>query len=189
MSATATAEAPVGALVGEWELDSAHSTVGFVTKYLMFSKVRGSFTSFSGGATITDDPAGSKGHGTVEAASIDTGNDQRDGHLRGADFFDVETYPTIEFETTGIAHEGGSHYHVTGDLTMHGATRPIELRAEFLGTARDPYGRDKLAFNATGSIDREEWGLSWNQALETGGVLVSKSIDIEIEGQLLRKQA
>lgn len=186
---TAIADVPTETLVGDWELDAAHSTVGFVAKYLVFSKVRGSFTAFTGAITVADDPTRSTGRATIETAGISTGNEQRDGHLRGADFFDVEKYPTIEFTTTGVTAAGGANYRVTGDLTMHGVTRSVELNAEFLGTVTDPYGREKVGFSATTSLDRESWGLSWNQALETGGLVVSKNIDVEIEGQLLRRQA
>lgn len=192
MTETTTAQATVtGALAqaaGDWDLDVAHSTLEFVARYLVVSKVRGTFRNFSGTATIGPDPEHSGLEVTIDASSIDTRNEQRDAHLRGPEFFDVERYPAIHYRSTRLEPAGENGFRAAGDLTMHGVTAPLTLEGEFLGIHRDPFGREKAVVNAETTIDRERWGLTWNQALETGGVLVGKDIKLEIEAQFLRKQ-
>ncbi len=167
---------------GTWAIDPAHTVVGFNARHLMVAKVRGSFTTFDGTIHIDDDPAASSVEVTIDAASIDTGVADRDAHLRSPDFLDVENHPTIEFRSTAVRADGDG-YQVHGDLTIRGTTRPVTLDMEYLGLARDPWGNDKAMFTATTKIDREDWGLSWNQALETGGLLVGKQVTIELEVQ------
>ena len=123
----------------------------------------------------------------MQAASITTGVEQRDGHLRSGDFLETETYPTLEFRSTGLTAKGGNEFTLRGHLTIKGVTHPVDLAVEFEGVTRSPWGKDVLGFSAKTEIDREQWGMTWNQALETGGVMVSKKITIEIEGEAVRQ--
>ena len=166
---------------GEYQLDTAHSTVEFVAKHLMVAKVRGRFADFSGTVTIAEVPEESHVEVTIDAASISTGNPDRDTHLRSGDFFDVERFPTLEFRSTEVAHSGGDGWAVTGDLTLHGVTRPVVLHVEFAGASPTPWGTRAVGFTAWAEVDREDWGLTWNAALETGGVVVSKKVRLELE--------
>ena len=168
---------------GTYAIDASHSHVGFKVRHLMVSKVRGRFADFAGTVTIADQPLESSVEVTVQLASIDTRDEQRDGHLRGADFFDVETNPTMTFRSTGVREAGKGHDQVDGELSLLGITKPFVLDVTFDGSATDPWGGKRAAFTATGEIDREDFGLTWNQALETGGVLVGKKIEIEIEAE------
>jgi polyisoprenoid-binding protein YceI len=168
---------------GTWTFDTAHSSIEFVVRHLMMAKVRGSFTDFSGTIEIGDSLDSSSVEVEIQVASVSTRDAQRDGHLTSADFFDVEQYPTIDFRSTAVRDQGGSgnRYAVDGELTLLGTTKPVTLDLEYQGTARDPWGNDKAVFSAQAEIDREEWGLTWNQALEAGGVLVGRKAKIEIE--------
>ncbi len=168
---------------GAYALDASHTHVGFKVRHLMVSKVRGRFADFAGTVTIAEQPLESAVEVTVQLASIDTRDEQRDGHLRGADFFDVEQNPTMTFRSTGVREAGKNRYQVDGELSLLGVTKPLVLDVAFDGSATDPWGGKRAAFTATGEIDREEFGLTWNQALETGGVLVGKKIEIEIEAE------
>lgn len=180
--------ASVQPIAGTWDGDTTHSSVEFVTRYLMTTKVRGQFAEWQAVLTTAERPQDSRVEVTIPVTSLTTRNEQRDGHLRSADFFEVEKYPTITFVSTQIGELNGQNFDVTGDLTMHGVTRPVTLHAEWLGNAKDPWGNTRTTFSASTEIDREQWGLTWNAALETGGVLVSKKVTIEIEGQfILRK--
>lgn len=172
---------------GTYQLDPAHQRVGFVARHMMVSKVRGQFTEASATITVAEDPLESAVQATIGAASITTGQDDRDVHLRSADFLDVEKYPTLEFRSTGVTSHSGSEFVLAGELTIHGVTRPVELRVEFEGVGRSPFGQDIFGFTASTEIDREDFGLTWNVALETGGVLVGKKIKIEIEGEGVRQ--
>ena len=168
---------------GTWTFDTAHSSIEFVVRHLMMAKVRGSFTDFSGTIEIGDSLETSSVEVEIAVASVNTRDAQRDGHLTSADFFDAEHHPTITFRSTGV-HEREGHpgrYAVAGDLTVAGVTKPVTLDLTYQGTARDPWGNAKAVFSAETEVDREEWGLTWNQALETGGVLVGKKARIEIE--------
>lgn len=167
---------------GTWAIDPTHTVVGFMARHLMVTKVRGSFKAFSGSIDMGDSPEASSVQVTIDAASIDTGTPDRDNHLRSADFLDVENHPNIEFRSTGVRRDG-SDYLVDGELTIRGVTKPVTLEMSFDGIATDPWGNSKAAFTASTSINREDWGLTWNVPLETGGVLVSKEIKIEIEAQ------
>lgn len=172
-----------------WTFDPAHTTMGFSARHMGLSTVRGQFRRFTG--TIELDPDNltkTRGRVEIDAASIDTGDAQRDEHLRSPDFFDVERYPTIVFEPTSIERIGGNLYRVRGNLTIKDVTREVELTYEHAGEAVDPYGNRKLGGRLTGTIKRSDWGLTWNVALETGGWLVSDKIDLEIEGQVAESQ-
>ncbi|HET9260512.1 MAG TPA: YceI family protein [Acidimicrobiia bacterium] len=170
---------------GVWTLDKAHSKVGFVAKHLMVTKVRGHFDSYDATIAIADDLTESAITVKIDPSSITTGAEDRDNHLRSNDFFDVENNSTIEFVSTEIEKDGEG-FKVTGDLTIGQITRPLTLDAEYEGTAVDPWGHTRVGFIATAKINREDWGLTWNAALEGGGWLVSKEVVIDIEGQLVR---
>lgn len=172
---------------GTWVLDPAHTKIGFVAKHLMVSKVRGHFDEFDSEIEIADDVSDSKIEVSLDTASITTGAADRDGHLRSADFLDVENYPKLTFTSTDIRREDDK-WKITGDLTIRDETRPITLEAEYEGAATDPWGNEHIGFNASTKLVREDWGLSWNVPLEGGGWLVSKEVDLEIEGQLVRPQ-
>ncbi|MFA9430560.1 YceI family protein [Egicoccus sp. AB-alg2] len=168
---------------GTWVIDASHSSVEAVAKHLVVSKVRGRFTRFEGTIVIADQLEDSTVDVTIDAASIDTNDAQRDGHLRSGDFLDVENHPSLTFRSSRLK-EAGDHYVIPGELTIRGVTRPVELEVEYLGLIKDPWGNDKAGFTAATTIDREEFGITWNAALETGGVLVGKSLKIEIDLQL-----
>jgi polyisoprenoid-binding protein YceI len=170
---------------GTFTIDPAHTRVSFTAKHLMVSKVRGGFTSTKGSITIAEDPLQSTAEVEIDTASIDTGVADRDNHLRSADFLDHEKWPTIKFVSTGVLEPKGNEFRLAGELTIRDVTRPVELDVEFEGYAKSPWGQEVIGFAATTEIDREEFGITWNQALETGGVLVGKKVKIEIaaEGQ------
>lgn len=172
---------------GTYVLDQAHKRVGFVVRHMMVSKVRGAFDEATATIMVGEDPLQSSVTATIQAASITTGQDDRDGHLRGGDFLEVEKYPTLEFRSTGVTSHSGNEFVLSGELTIKDVTRPVDLQVEFEGVGRSPYGQDIFGFTATTEIDREEFGLTWNVALETGGVLVGKKIKIEIEGEAIRQ--
>lgn len=169
---------------GVWDVDAAHTSVEFIGRHLVFTKVRGRFTGVSGAVTVADDPNASSVDITLDATSITTGTPDRDGHLKSADFFDVETYPVISFKSTSVEWKG-QEGTVTGDLTVRGVSKPITLDVELTGVVTDPWGGDRAVFSASGEVDREDWGLTWNMALESGGVLVSKKIRFEIETEIV----
>lgn len=166
---------------GRWYVDRAHSTVGFVARHLMVAKTRGRFTDYDVDLTIGDRPEESRLSVSIRAPSITTDNPDRDAHLRSADFLDVESHPTLEYRSTSVTPGAGGRWHVDGDLTIRGETRPVPLDVEFAGIAADPFGNDKAFFSAAAEIDREDFGLVWNQPLANGGVLVGKKVRIELE--------
>jgi polyisoprenoid-binding protein YceI len=170
---------------GLWTLDEAHTKLGFVAKHLMVTKVRGHFDGFESKIELADDLTQSSIEVTIDAGSITTGAGDRDEHLRSSDFLDVESNPTIQFVSTEIRQEGDA-WKVTGDLTIRDTTHPVTLDAIYEGIATDPWGNDHLAFSASGVLNREDWGLTWNAQLEGGGWLVSKEVKLEVEGQLVR---
>ncbi|SCE87405.1 YceI family protein [Micromonospora mirobrigensis] len=172
---------------GTYLLDAAHKRVGFVARHMMVSKVRGEFADATATITIAEDPLQSSVTATIQAASIDTKQADRDGHLRSPEFLDVEQFPTLEYRSTGVKSRDGNEFVLTGELTVKGVTRPVDLEVEFEGVGRTPFGTDVFGFTATTEIDREDFGLTWNVALETGGVLVGKKIKIEIEGEAVRQ--
>ena len=168
---------------GTWVVDPSHSTVGFVARHLMVSKVRGRFTSFTGTIVVGDPLEDSTVSVSIDAASFTTGDAQRDGHVLSADFLDVENFPTLTFEG-GRPRRSGDDWVLPGQLTIRGTTRPVELAVEALGVITDPWGNPKAALSATTEIDREEFGITWNAALEAGGVLVGPKVRIELDVQL-----
>ena len=177
-----------GLPAGDWDLDVAHTTIGFVARHMMVAKSRGRFGQFSGTIHVdADHPYRSTAEAVIEAASIDTRHEQRDGHLRSPDFLDTARYPRLTFRSTSFDHLGGPHWKVEGDLTIRDVTRPITLEVEFAGLGKNPWGAEVAFFTATGELDREDYGMTWNQALEGGGFLVSKKVEIEIEGEAIRR--
>jgi polyisoprenoid-binding protein YceI len=168
---------------GVWEFDPAHSSITIIARHMVVTKVRGHLGPLSGTIHIADKPEDSWVEVVVDSASVDTRNETRDQHLRSPDFLHVEKFPTISFRSTKVEPVGGPALRVTGDLTIRGVTRPLVLNGEFLGVAKNPWGKTIAAFTASGEIDREEFGMVWNQALETGGFLVSKKFQIEAEVQ------
>jgi polyisoprenoid-binding protein YceI len=169
-----------------WNLDAAHSGVHFTVRHMVFSKVRGAFTRFGGTLELDEQVlAASSVSVQIEAASIDTREAQRDAHLRSADFFDVEKYPELRFQSTKVEKSGEKRLRITGELTIHGVTREVVLDAQYLGKGKDPWGNPRVAFTASTSVDRKDYGLRWNQLLEAGGVLVGEKIEIELEVQAI----
>lgn len=164
----------------QWTLDATHSEVEFAVRHLMISTVRGRFKKFTGSGTTDADGRLQSVRMEIDAASVDTNVEQRDGHLRSPDFFDVAKYPTITFESTRIVQHD-TDITIEGNLTMRGVTRPITLRGEHTPPARDPWGNERAALAVTATINRKEWGLVWNQALETGGVVVSDEVKLRVE--------
>lgn len=171
---------PEGLVAGTYAIDASHSEVGFVARHAMVTKVRGRFTEVEGTITFADSVEASSATATISAASVTTGSEQRDGHLQSPDFFDVATYPSITFTSTGVRAEGGE-FVLEGDLTIKDVTKRVTVPVEFEGTATDPFGNQRAGFSAAFDVDREDWGLTWNAALETGGVLVSKKVKLQLD--------
>ena len=177
------------ATTGAWEIDSTHTNVGFVVRHLMISNVRGRFTRFSGIAQIGETPETSSVEVEIDAASIDTGVADRDAHLRSADFFDIERFPTLRYRSTRVERTGEDRFRVDGALTIRDVTRPVTLDVSHEGTITDPWSNSRAAFTARTEIDREEFGLTWNQVLETGGIAVGKRVKIEVEVEVVQRSA
>ena len=167
---------------GTWMIDPTHTTIAAVARHLMVTKVRGHFGSFSGSITVAEKPEDSTVEITMDTASISTGTEDRDNHLRSADFLNVEEHPTLTFRSTSVEPDG-DRWKLTGDLTIRDITKPIVLNLEFLGVANDPWGNAKAAFEASAELERKNWDLTWNVPLAQGGVLVSDKFKIEIEAQ------
>ena len=177
-----SAVATVADLSGTYVLDPAHTRVGFVARHAMVTKVRGQFNEFEGTAVVDGtDLTRSTVQLTIQAASIDTRNEQRDGHLRSNDFLAMEEYPQITFVSTAVEQTGPTGFEVTGDLTIKGVTNPVTIPFEFEGAATDPFGNQRVGFEGSVVINRKDYGVTWNAALETGGVLVSEKITLEFE--------
>ncbi|GAB79249.1 Polyisoprenoid-binding protein YceI [Austwickia chelonae] len=168
-------------LAGTYTIDPAHSRIGFVARHAMITKVRGSFDEFTGSATTGAELSDASVRIDIQVASIDTRNADRDGHLRTGDFFDVEQFPVITFASTDLAAADESTLRVTGDLTIKGVTRSVTIDFDYAGAAQDPFGNERIGFEGSTVINRKDYGLSWNAALETGGVLVSEKITLEFE--------
>ena len=180
MSTTAT---DITALpTGTWTVDPAHTEVGFVARHLMVTKVRGSFSAVTGTVESADPITGSSVEVTVEMASVETRSADRDAHLKSADFFDVENFPTMTFTSTSFTGD-----ELVGDLTIKGVTQPVTFDVDFEGVQTDPWGNTKAGFSATTKVNRKDWGLNWNAAIEGGGVLVSEKIDIVLDVQLAKQ--
>jgi len=175
---------------GVWDIDEVHSSLEFVVRHLMATKVRGRFSEWTATLTTGSTPGDAKVEATIQAANVTTFNEQRDAHLRSADFFEVDKYPTLEFRSTRVGELGSdSHFTVEGDLTARGVTNPVTLDVEFAGAFDDPYGRTKATFSATTELERGKWDLAWNQPLGNGGFVLGKTIKVEVEVQfVLRKE-
>jgi polyisoprenoid-binding protein YceI len=185
-SALTTAR-PTDLATGTWDIDQSHSDVGFVARHL-FSRVRGRFSQFSGVIDVTDDPADASVEVTIEAASIDTNHSERDEHLRGEGFLDVEKFPALTFRSTAVTAFGeDGQGRIEGLLTIREITHPVVLDVEYLGAATDPWGGVRAGFSAHTEIDRDDFGANWNVVLETGGILIGKTVEIELEIEAVRR--
>ncbi|MFJ7179956.1 YceI family protein [Streptomyces massasporeus] len=187
-AATGIAASPeLAALTGDYTIDPAHSTIGFVARHAMVTNVKGSFQDFTGTLHLDGtDPSRSTASLDVVMDSIETGNADRDGHLKSADFFKADEFPAMTFRSTKAEALGGDDYRITGDLTILGTTRPLAIDLEFNGAAKDPFGNERVGFEGKAEILRSEWGLTWNAALETGGVLVSDKIKLNFDISAIR---
>jgi polyisoprenoid-binding protein YceI len=168
---------------GAWAVDASHSSVAFVARHLMVTKVRGAFSDYSVDLQVGERPEDSSVQVSIDAASISTGDEGRDGHLLSPDFLDVENHPTLTFASTAVTPVSEDTWRVDGALTIRGESRPVVLEVVFSGVSTDPWGNTKAFFEASTEIDREDWGLTWNQPLASGGVLVGKKIKIELDIQ------
>lgn len=171
---------------GEWAIDRAHSSVGFVARHLVVAKVRGRFKEFSGSIQVGETLEDSSVDVTVDAESIDTAEPKRDEHLRSGDFLEVDRFPHLRFTSSGIRQKSESALELTGELIIRDVARPVVLDVEFMGLVSDLSGSERMVFSAFTEIDREEWGLTWNQALETGGVLVGRKVRIELDVEAVK---
>jgi len=172
---------------GTYEIDPVHTSVDFVSRYAMLAKVRGRFGVFSGTLHIDEDPAKSWADVEIDASSIDTNMEMRDNHLRSGDFLDLENHPVMRYRSSGLDVTGDRSFRLHGELTIRGTTRPVALDVEYEGTSAGLRGETRVGFTATGEIDREAFGMTWNQGLETGGVLVGKTVKIELDVQAIYK--
>jgi polyisoprenoid-binding protein YceI len=173
-----------------WNIDTSHSGINFSVRHMVVSKVRGRFAKFAGVIDLNeDDLTHSRLEVTIDAASIDTGTPERDAHLRSADFFDAEAFPTLRYRSRRIEALSGDRYRVIGDLTIRDVTREVPLEVEYGGRAVDPWGNERAGFSARASLERKEFGLAWNQVLEAGGLLVGERVDIDVELEVVSAAA
>ena len=173
---------------GNYTIDPSHSRIGFVARHAMIAKVRGNFNDFAGsGYFDEEDPAKSHLQLTIQATSIDTRNADRDAHLRTNDFFDMDTYPEITFASTKVVKKSDDEFEVTGDLTMRGVTRPVTVEFEYAGTATDAYGNQRIGLEGKTQVNRKEWGINWNAALDAGGVMVGDKVTLEFEVSAIKQ--
>jgi polyisoprenoid-binding protein YceI len=187
-TAPAAVNPDLAALTGEYTIDPAHSTLGFVARHAMVTNVKGKFNDFTGTLHLDgSDPAASTASIDVRMDSIDTGSADRDGHLKSGDFFQTEEFPEMTFRSTKAEALGGDDYRIIGDLTIRGVTKPLTIDLEFNGAATDPFGNERVGFEGKAEILRSEWGLTWNAALETGGVLVSDKIRLNFDISAIKK--
>ena len=180
MTTTPIALADLSNLSGAYTIDPAHTRIGFVARHAMVTKVRGTFSEFEGTATTGPDLQGAQIELTAQVASVDTRNADRDGHLKSGDFFDAETYPNITFTSTDVKRDG-SDWTITGDLTIKDVTKSVVIPFEQTGSAQDPFGNVRVGFEGETTINRKDWDLTWNAALETGGVLVSERVKLDFD--------
>lgn len=185
MSSSSTSSSTPSIPAGTWTVDPTHTRIGFVARHMMVTKVRGSFHEFTADVEIAENPLESRLSAEVQMASIDTGNADRDGHLRTNDFFDVEQHPTMRLVATGF-EPAGDRYVMHTDVTIKGVTKPVDFELEFDGVGQDPWGNTRAGFTATTTVNRKDWGIEWNAPLETGGVLVGEKVQIEIDAQLVK---
>jgi polyisoprenoid-binding protein YceI len=176
-------------LTGDYQIDPAHTSIGFVARHAMVTKVRGAFNEFEGTAHLdAQEPSKSNAALTIKSASIDTRNEQRDGHLRSNDFLDPENYPEIRFVSTAVDQLDDTTYRMTGDLTIRGITKPVTIDFEYTGSATDPFGNARVGFEGSTTINRKDWGVNWNAALEAGGVLVSEKVTLQFDISAVKVQ-
>ncbi|GAA3390485.1 YceI family protein [Streptomyces roseoviridis] len=188
--ATLPVDPALAALTGSYTIDPAHSSIGFTVRHAMVTNVRGGFGEYEGTLDLNgSDPASSSAAIDVRIASVDTGIADRDAHLRGGDFFDAERFPLMTFRSTGAEQLGGDLYRITGDLTIKDVTKPLSIDLEFNGVATDVYGNERVGFEGSAEILRSEWGLTWNAALETGGVMVSDKVKLTFDISAIRNAA
>ncbi|MEF9908204.1 YceI family protein [Streptomyces sp. P9-A2] len=174
-------------MTGVWTIDPAHSSIAFVARYAMITKVRGTFEDFDGRLYLDGErPGRSTADVTIKAAGLDTRQEQRDRHLRSADFFHAEAHPVLSFRSTSVRQLSADTYHLSGDLSIKGVTRPVVLDLTHTGTATDPFGNERAGFEGSTTVDRTEWGLTWNRVLETGGVLVGEKVKLEFDVSAIR---
>jgi polyisoprenoid-binding protein YceI len=173
--------------VGTYDIDPSHTELGFAVRHMAVSKVRGRFSTFSGTLELAEDPTDSKASVTIDATSVDTRDENRDGHLKSNDFFDVENHPSWKFESTAIKYEGGTEFKVEGDLTIRGVTRSVTLDTNYEGVVTDPYGNHRVGFSASTSINRDDFEVSFGAVMEAGGLVVAKKVDIQIELEAVRR--
>ena len=170
------------ATTGTWEVDPTHSTIGFVARHAMVAKVRGGFTEFTGTLSLDgSDPSTSSAQLTIMSASFESKNAERDAHVKSPDFLDAEQFPTLTFTSTSVKQKSDETFIVSGNLTIHGVTKPVDVTFELLGTSQDPWGNTRIGFEGKAEISRKEFGLVWNVALETGGVLVGDTVKLELD--------
>lgn len=189
-AAGAALDPALRALTGQWTIDRPHSRIGFSVRHAMVTTVRGAFADYD--STLYFDgarPSESRAEIVIQVASVDTGVEQRDGHLIGADFFDARRHPEMAFRSTSTIHEGGETFRMAGDLTIRGVTRPVELQLDYLGSVVDPFGFERAGFDGTTTIDRTDWGLVYNQRLETGGSMVSEKVRLQFDISAIRATA
>ncbi|RRQ76681.1 polyisoprenoid-binding protein [Streptomyces griseofuscus] len=180
-------DAALRALTGQWTIDRPHSRIGFSVRHAMVTTVRGAFTDYD--STLYFDgaqPSESRADLVIRVASVDTGVEQRDAHIIGADFFDARHYPEMIFRSTSTVHEGGETFRMTGDLTIRDVTRPVDLQLDYLGSVLDPFGFERAGFDGTTTIDRTEWGLVYNQRLKAGGTMVSEKVRLQLDISAIR---
>jgi polyisoprenoid-binding protein YceI len=180
MTATGTLSTVPGYVAGTWSIDPVHSEVGFTARHMMVSKVRGKFRTFSGEIVTGADPLGSSVTARIDLGSIDTGNEQRDAHIRSADFLEIETHPEMTYRSTGV-RPSGDGYVLDGELTLKGVTRSVPLTLELNGFGPDPYGGTRAGFSATGEINRRDFGVNFSAIMETGGAVVGDKITLQLE--------
>lgn len=171
-----------------WNIDTTHSHIDFSVRHMGFSTVRGRFREFSGFLEADENNQPQRLEVTIDTSSIDTGVADRDNHLRSADFFDAETHPQITFKSTSIESKGGNRYAITGDLDMHGVSKPVTFDVEGAEPISDPYGLQRAAASGTAELNRKDWGLTWNQILEAGGVMVSETVKLSFEAEIVAEQ-
>ena len=173
-----------------WNIDPVHSAIHFSVRHMVVAKTRGRFGKFSGELSFdAANPSAGSVQVSIDSASIDTADGQRDAHLKSADFFDVEKFPQASFRSTKVEDVGGDRYRITGDLSIRGVTKPVVLEATYQGSGKDPWGGERLGFSATTSVDRRQFGLEWNKALETGGVLVGEKVELTLEVEAVKAAA
>ncbi|MEV7794825.1 YceI family protein [Streptomyces sp. NPDC087512] len=175
------------ALTGHWTIDRPHSRIGFSVRHAMVTTVRGAFTDYDSALYFDGArPSESRAELVIRVASVDTGVEQRDGHLVGRDFFDARRFPEMSFRSTSTVHEGGESFRMTGDLTIRDVTRPVDLQLDYLGSVLDPFGFERAGFDGTTTIDRTDWGLVYNQRLKAGGTMVSEKVRLQFDISAIR---